>query len=818
MKKTLATIIAILGLAFIAYPVFGQTIPGVEQWSATGTLGNLVIYPTATTTKVIIGANSTSSPNANLQVTGNIYASGNITCGGTCGTGSGSGSTTLISTTPTPYLTVTQSGSNATLTLASVLSLSNNAAPGGINFTSATGTNIQAELNSLALSQFTGTLSVSNGGTGTTTLASLTSGSSPNLTVIGGQNVLIGTSTSISLGANVVTTLATGTAGNIFNGSIGSNTLTLNLPFASASNTGQLQSSDWTTFNNKENSFTVLPVTNGGTGAPSLTATDILFGNGTSPVATSSGFTFASNILTTPAITLSNLTGTQCLHEISGVVSGTGSDCGSGGGGGSSPFSTTTNVIYNNFGYTLDENTTTPAANLFVEGSSTAPTLNLFSVASSSGTKFLNVTPAGVVQISSGTPGDLLTIRNDINNQTSWSLQNFNTGANSYMLYKLSNGSSDTQFFKFGSGYSGSGSDKQDGTELKDTGAGGITLATVGSNSTSTINFYTDNGLQRMIVGETGLVGINTTTPANQLDVYASNNINPFNVSSSSNNSILQVLSSSGVLLSQNASSTNSSATVASSIPTLQLGSTALSAPSANGTFIGINSLSNFSGNFLQFQKNGTVEFSVSNAGSIVGAGATIGGATYGGTSINFNNNATLNVAGSPLFGINVNFGTLGTAANGIFGWSNTNFGGAQTSFTLDTGLSRLATSTIAVGNGTLGSATGTLIAGNIGIGTSTPNSTLDINGNVRFEGIASVVTPSIGGAIVGLGCDSATTSIDSTVSSSTAAFITTPQNYPGDGLNWFSYLSASGVITTKVCSDVTVTPATTQYVVKIIK
>lgn len=36
----------------------------------------------------------------------------------------------------------------------------------------------------------------------------------------------------------------------------------------------------------------------------------------------------------TSALTISNLTGTQCLQEIAGVVSGTGSACGSGGGGG----------------------------------------------------------------------------------------------------------------------------------------------------------------------------------------------------------------------------------------------------------------------------------------------------------------------------------------------------------------------------------------------------------------------------------------------------------------------------------------------------
>jgi hypothetical protein len=103
-----------------------------------------------------------------------------------------------------------------------------------------------------------------------------------------------------------------------------------------------------------------------------------------------------------------------------------------------------------------------------------------------------------------------------------------------------------------------------------------------------------------------------------------------------------------------------------------------------------------------------------------------------------------------------------------------------------------------------------------IGIGTTTPDSTLDVNGSVRFEGISSVVTNSISGAIVGLGCDSADTASSVTLASTTA-FITTPETYPGDGLTWQSYALNSTTFRTKVCSDVTVTPTASLYVVKII-
>lgn len=106
---------------------------------------------------------------------------------------------------------------------------------------------------------------------------------------------------------------------------------------------------------------------------------------------------------------------------------------------------------------------------------------------------------------------------------------------------------------------------------------------------------------------------------------------------------------------------------------------------------------------------------------------------------------------------------------------------------------------------------------GNIGLATTSPDSVLDVNGNFRLEGVSAVVTSSISGAIIGIGCDTATTSVDATVSSSTV-FITTPQTFPGAGLFWQTYLSATGVITTEVCSDVTVTPTASTYNVRIIK
>lgn len=83
-----------------------------------------------------------------------------------------------------------------------------------------------------------------------------------------------------------------------------------------------------------------------------------------------------------------------------------------------------------------------------------------------------------------------------------------------------------------------------------------------------------------------------------------------------------------------------------------------------------------------------------------------------------------------------------------------------------------------------------------------------------RVTGYASVTSGSISGAIVGLGCDSATVTINGAATGMDAH--ATPNTYPGDGLFWNAYVSAANTVTVKVCSDVTVTPTASTYNVKL--
>lgn len=116
-------------------------------------------------------------------------------------------------------------------------------------------------------------------------------------------------------------------------------------------------------------------------------------------------------ITATSTLTLSALTGTQCLHEISGVVSGTGSDCGSGG---SNFFTNSGNSTYLSTGSNLGIGTVTPFSALSVSTTSqSAPTTPLFTVASTTGATLITVLGNGWVGIGTSSPETTLTVQSN---------------------------------------------------------------------------------------------------------------------------------------------------------------------------------------------------------------------------------------------------------------------------------------------------------------------------------------------------------------------------------------------------------------------
>lgn len=75
-----------------------------------------------------------------------------------------------------------------------------------------------------------------------------------------------------------------------------SGSITLNIPTASATNRGVISSTDWSIFNSKI----------GGSG----TSTQVGYFSGTNTLTSSAGFTYASSILTTPYLRITNPSGT----------------------------------------------------------------------------------------------------------------------------------------------------------------------------------------------------------------------------------------------------------------------------------------------------------------------------------------------------------------------------------------------------------------------------------------------------------------------------------------------------------------------------
>lgn len=85
---------------------------------------------------------------------------------------------------------------------------------------------------------------------------------------------------------------------------------------------------------------------------------------------------------------------------------------------GTNYWTNTSNVLYNNTGYQIGINSSTPIANLSIVGSSTAPTLPVLVVASSTNVSFLTVTQNGSTTLSSLGTGNLCSAAGNLYNCT----------------------------------------------------------------------------------------------------------------------------------------------------------------------------------------------------------------------------------------------------------------------------------------------------------------------------------------------------------------------------------------------------------------
>ena len=224
--------------------------------------------------------------------------------------------------TATSLFAIGSSTASATTTLFSVNNTGSTTIANGVNITAGC---YAINGTCLSLSSFAGTLAVANGGTGSTTLSGILvgNGTSAVKTLVVGSGLTFDGTTLATSGTGITSigpagqlqtggtqTLATSTTGSDFTITASSNTITFNLPTASASNRGALSSADWTTFNNKISSTSL----SAGTGISYSSVTGVIANTGVTSNVAGTGISVSG---ATGAVTISN-NGVLSLQQLGG--------------------------------------------------------------------------------------------------------------------------------------------------------------------------------------------------------------------------------------------------------------------------------------------------------------------------------------------------------------------------------------------------------------------------------------------------------------------------------------------------------------------
>jgi hypothetical protein len=309
---------------------------------------------------------------------------------------------------------------------------------------------------------------------------------------------------------------------------------TLSISQATTSTNGYLSSTDWNTFNNKQNALTN-PITGTGTTnyVPKFTGSSalgnsIIYDSGTaigigtaSPAATldvNGGITSSSNIrgLRFWGGPSSFTTHSAPLHIFSSTI-GTGAIARFNNNESTDASTLTSMWLENYAGYRAELAYTThlSGSNIYINNTYSSGNI-LFNIA---GSEKIRIASNGNVGIGTASPSSKLEVYLNDNSLTGSKVTNVSTGTGSAAITNYSNGTVSHYFGTLGSAYAGYGVLLANEGFVYTAGQS-LSLAADGANS---IKFGTGTGTpERMRITSTGAVGIGTSSPSNLLHLYGS--------------------------------------------------------------------------------------------------------------------------------------------------------------------------------------------------------------------------------------------------------------------------------------------------------